>query len=482
MSKGLVFFLSLLITAAIFLFGRGHEHEAGGMAAATIGAISLTDAEKAGFNESEKKLIGAVEKLVNQTHEKVAAGTLDKAAVEALINGCFDTLKNDEIKALKDELDALDKVAKTQGTSLSAMQTKLETSGSAFKSISEVLKENEAELKKVYQNGSGQKTFMVQINNKGEYVMRPFDMTEKAAGPTATVAGVGGGGNTASIAQSIDAAALLRLGGMSPIVNTYRNNAWVFDLTNVINAGWEMPFAMWYEEVAKQGSSATVAEGGTKPLVQYSYNLKTSSYKKEAALINFTEEFSLDFTRLQDDIMNKGRVDVINRINAAILANVKTNATAYSTALLFNGGVAIPAPNDFDAIAAMAAQVDNSTFGAMANTAVMSTYKKYRMGITKDAENAYLNRPGVLDNIAFIGNPDVAADDVLVGDFKAYNIILRGGFIVKVGYNGTDFAENKFSVVMEQYYYDYISAIRQKAIVKGPDFATVKTAIGTSAP
>jgi hypothetical protein len=48
---------------------------------------------------------------------------------------------------------------------------------------------------------------------------------------------------------------------------------------------------------------------------------------------------------------------------------------------------------------------------------------------------------------------------------------------VKVGYNGTDFAQNMFSVVIEQYYYDYISAARTPAIVKGPDFATVKTAI-----
>ena len=44
-------------------------------------------------------------------------------------------------------------------------------------------------------------------------------------------------------------------------------------------------------------------------------------------------------------------------------------------------------------------------------------------------------------------------------------------------YNGTDFAENKFSVVMEQFYFDYIGNIRKKAIVKGPTFDVVKTAI-----
>jgi len=191
-------------------------------------------------------------------------------------------------------------------------------------------------------------------------------------------------------------------------------------------------------------------------------------------LLGFTEEFSLDFARLQSDILGKGRTDLINRINTAILARIITAATAYNTSASF--GV-VDAPNDFDAIAAMAAQVDNATFGATANAAVISTFKKYRMGVEKDSTKAYLNRPEVLNGINFVGNPAMGADDVLVGDMKQYNILLRGGLIVRVGYNGTDFAENRFSTVLEQFYFDYISAVRAVAIVKGPDFATVKSAI-----
>ena len=100
------------------------------------------------------------------------------------------------------------------------------------------------------------------------------------------------------------------------------------------------------------------------------------------------------------------------------------------------------------------------------------------MGISKDLDSSYLNAPQVLNNISLVGNPGMGADDLLVGDFKQYNIMLRGGLIVRVGYNGTDFAENKYSVVMEQFYYDYISNVRKAAIVKGADFATVKGLIG----
>ena len=113
----------------------------------------------------------------------------------------------------------------------------------------------------------------------------------------------------------------------------------------------------------------------------------------------------------------------------------------------------------------------------MANVAIMNTNKKYRMGILKDSQNVYLGAPPVLSNMSYTSNPSVAADAVIVGDLKQYNIAMRGGLILRVGHNGTDFAENKFSQVIEQYYFDYISDLRKSAIVKGPDFATVKTAI-----
>ena len=316
---------------------------------------------------------------------------------------------------------------------------------------------------------------MITTNAKGDFVMKPYDLVDgNKATSHSSIDNVSGGGGVASIAQSIDAATLLRLGGQSPIMAQFRNSPWVFGLCNLINAGFEKPFAMWYDEQAKDGASANVAEGGTKGKVQYKYDLKTSTYNKEAMLVSFTDEFSLDFRRLQDEILGKARVDLINRINDAILPRIKTAATAYNTSASFG---TVTDVNDFDVLAAMAAQVENATFATTANTAVMSTFKKHKLGIQKNNQGSYLNPPVSLSNIAFVGNPAVGTDDVLVGDFMNYNIILRGGMIVKVGYNGNDFAENKFSTVLEQYYFDYISSARTTAIVKGPDFATVKTAI-----
>lgn len=469
-NKYLLFALGLLVTVALYVFGKGQGSESLAVAGAVV---TLTDAEKEGFSDNEQKVILAVKKLTEQIKEDVANRQISEKDVSAVISGVKMELSGQAAKSLKEQFEDLHKIAKTQGTTLSELALKYNGIETGNKTIAEVLEENKEELRKVYSNGSGAKHFMITVNNKGQFVARPFDPA-KAAGPHATIADVGTAGNTSSIAQSIDAASLLRLGGDAPIVSQFRNTPWVFDLCNTVNAGFDMPLAIWYDEQVKQGASANVAEGSTKPSTQYAYELKTASYKKEATLLGFTDEFAMDFPRLQSDILGKGRTDLINRINTAILARVTSSATAYSSSASFGS---VPHANDFDVLAAMAAQVDNATFGANANAAVMSTYKKYAMGVQKDNNGGYLNRPAVLNNLAFIGNPGQSADAVMVGDFKQYNILLRGGLIVKVGYNGTDFAENRFSVVLEQYYFDYISSARTAAIVKGADFATVKAAI-----
>ncbi|HXS55733.1 MAG TPA: hypothetical protein VN726_06390 [Hanamia sp.] len=433
--------------------------------------------------EEKKALLDTIGDEATKQVQKELTGYEAKVkafAEEAVKNGNLITEKsfNDYKEAADKALDAIKEIAVKQGTTLTDVVAKMETQTMGTKSIGEVLEESKEDLRKVYQQGQGQKTFMINVNQKGDFVMAPFDAT-KAVGPNATISGIAEG-TIASITQGLDAATLLRVGAGSQIQSQYRNSSWIFDLCNTIRAGFNssMPFAMWFDELAKDGSSATVAEGATKPSVQYKYQLNSASYKKEAALVGFTQEFALDFAQLESDIRGKAAVDVINHVNSSILPRIKAAATAYNTGTEFQGGTPVADANDFDVIAAMAAQVDNATFGANANAALMATFKKYRMGIIKNSQYSYLNPPDVLSNIAFIGNPDMGTDDVIVGDLKQYNILLRGGLIVRVGFNGTDFAQNMYSVVLEQFYFDYISNVRKAAIVKGPGFSDVKTAIG----
>lgn len=483
-NKYILFGLGVLVTGALFLLGQhGHDTSAadGAPVSALIGVVALTEAEKAGLNDEDQKMMLAVKKLALQTADDAMKGLIKQDELAALISGASLELKGSDgksegAKKLEEHLFELKDIARKQGTSLAELQLKLNDQATGGKSIAQVMAENKEEIKRVYNQGSGNKQFMILVNHKGEFVARPYDPTDKAAGPHASIADVGTPGNSSSIASSISTATILRMGGDAPIQSQYRNTPWVFDLCNLVNVGMDMPFAVWYDEQAKQGASATSAEGASKPLSQYAYTLKSAEYKKEATLLGFTQEFSMDFERLQSDILGKGRTDVINRINTAVLANIVTSATAYNTSASF-GTRAAANVNDWLVLAAMCAQVDSATFGANANAAIMSTFKKYNLGTLQTTQMDWIDVPSVLSNLSLIGNPAMTADQVLAGDFKQYNILLRGGLIVKVGYNGTDFAENRFSTVMEQFYFDYISSLRTPAIVKGADFATVKTAL-----
>lgn len=404
---------------------------------------------------------------------------LDSVVSEAIKNKSVSKEELSLIKEAQEEtISKLTTIAETQGKALGDLQNAIRGAGAEKgNSIAEVLAKHKEKLADVYKSGHGVEQFEIFSNSKGEIFMKPHD-SAKAAYSHGTINDIDNGANVASIAQSFDAASLLRMGSDAEIVSQYRNSPYIFDLCNTVTTSNK--FAIWMNELAKEGASTNVAEGATKPLSQYFYELKSDTYKKEATLLTFTDEFDMDFARIQQDAIEKAKLDLVNRINTAILPRITTAATAYNTGATFAPLIDDANPNDFDAIAAMVAQADSTTFGgAMSNAALMSTYKKYAMGLKKDEQKAYLNAPDVIKNISFVGNAGVGADDVIVGDFKQYNILLRGGMIMKVGYNGTNFAENKFSVVLEQYYFDYISSIRAAALVKGTTFATVKSAITT---
>src|SRR6185437_11163203 len=294
-------------------------------------------------------------------------------AIDAVKNGNYITKESFEeySNAARTAVEAVKAICEKQGTTLAEVALKLSSDQIGTKSPAEVLRADNEELRKIYSQGNGKKEYMLNVNAKGEWVMKPIDTT-KTTGYEASVAGVPAGA-VASITQALDAATLLRVGAGSMINSQYRNSAWIFDLCNTINASYisAQPFAMWFDEQPKVGSSAQVAEGAAKPGTQYLYQLNSATYKKEATLIGITEEFHIDFAQLESDLLNKGRIDVINRVNQAILPNIIAAATLYNQGVAFKGATGVANVNDFDAIAALAAQVDNATFGgAKTNTAI----------------------------------------------------------------------------------------------------------------
>lgn len=388
----------------------------------------------------------------------------------------------ESLKRTQEDFKAkMEGIALEQGKTLSTLRETISTSGmSKFDNIQDILKKDEDKLKTIFNNGNGNLAYEIKLNEKGEIYAKPYNVADKAAYTHGTIDDIDNASNVSSIAHSLSLSTILRMGADSPIVSQFRNTPYIFDLCDTIETN--SPIVTWMDELPKEGASDNHVEGATKPLSQYFHVIKSGDYRTEATMLTFTNKFNIDFARLQQEAISAARTDLTNRINASVQTDLFASATAYNQGATFAPLINKVAPNDFDAIAAMAAQAESNTFGGVSSNAVlMSTLKKYAIGLTTDNTLAYLNAPDVIRNLAFVGNAGVGTDDVIVGDFKQYKILLRGGMIMRVGFNGNNFAENKFSVVIEQDYFNYISAIRAAALVKGTTFATVKGAIDTPA-
>lgn len=190
----------------------------------------------------------------------------------------------------------------------------------------------------------------------------------------------------------------------------------------------------------------------------------------------------MDFPRFVSELRSKGLNKVYNAINQAVITDLLSIATAFSATAAWTGVNGVPNVNAYDAIMAMAGQVDAATFSNSANVAIMSTTKYWRIQAIKDTTGNYLTMPNGLSNIRLVGNAGFGIDNVIVGDVKEYNLVMRGNPIIKIGLDGEDFSHNRRSVIVEQFYYNYIPTNRRTAIVKGQTFATVEGAIKYVAP
>lgn len=403
---------------------------------------------------------------------------------EVLANKGFATQEQYEAieKARKEEQEALKQLVANQGEALKEL---LESQNAANKSegvtLAEQLMKDADKAKRIKEEQNGLLEYMVTYNAKGELIAQPLADARKAVSIHSTVDVNTGSGLLASVVNSMSAASALRTGNGSPIVDRYENTNWLFDLVNYTTVGLNQSNYRYWEQLPDEGAAAVVAENGLKPQVQYRWELKSADYKKVAAHLKMTDEFELDFPELAQRAKNELVKDVLSQVNNVVSTDLLAQATTFAATAAWTGANGVVAPNEWDAIMAMAAQVETATFQNSANVAIMNTSKKWRINANKDTTNQYLNAPMILNQIRMVGNPAFGIDDIVVGDLKQYNLIMRGGIILKVGYVNDDLIHNRFTVVAEQFFFNYIPSSRKAAIVKGQTFATVKTAITASA-
>lgn len=293
-----------------------------------------------------------------------------------------------------------------------------------------------------------------------------YDQHTKAAAVTAI--SVGG-----SVANDITAGTALRLGD-GPFFEIKRGTPFIFDFVNVGETN--QAYLIWWDEIAKQGDFAITAEGVMKPMIQYKFDRKSADYKKTAAFSVLTDEFMNDMPQLVTNIRRLMNIDMFNNMNANILADLIAAIPTYTFTGL-NGK--IYHADDYAAIGAAICQIQTLFFRP--TVLVLNPADQWKMRLTKDDVGRYQMSPFAFNGTTYefgavIVDPRVAIGHFIVGDGQTFNVDLKGGVTIRIGYNGTDFVQNQQTLLVEQYYFDYISTNRLGAWVYG-NFDVIKGAI-----
>ncbi len=401
------------------------------------------------------------EKLGEKTALEMKAITddLQKKLEEKHTNAMKGVATAEEVEAFKKEVlesnKKLEAIIKTQGEALG----KLSKSGGEVEGGLESFKKEFQEaidnntFKDLFKNKSGSKTFTI-----------------KAAGITATI---GLGGNAASIVENGSAAALLRLGD-GPVYTIDRGRPFILDFVNLGNTN--SAALIWFDEQPKEGDFELVAEGGIKPLIQYLFERSTASYKKAAGRVIITEEFERDFPKLLSTIKSLMSIDVRNEMNDIILGDMITNASAYAYNGLDNS---VDNADDYAAIGAAVAQLQS--LYKVPNVLVLNPADAWRMKLTKGTDGHYIMPPFSWNGQTYefgtvIVDPRVAIGNFFIGDGNAYNVDLKGEIEVRIGYNQDDFIKNQYTMIVEQYFYNYISEAKKSGFIYA-NFAVIKADI-----
>lgn len=391
--------------------------------------------------------------------------------------GQFKLLSSEEYTKLTDIADdtkegTLANIVKKQGSMITSLMENpgVKNGETSLMEVMDVLKDEFTHVTKsrtgsvvlefLYDAAAKKSRIRVDGGEKGLRVLH----TKAPAAPQ-TVAG--------TITNSITTATGLRLGD-GPLFEIRRGRPFILDFVNVGETN--QSFLIWWDETPKNGDFAITAEGVTKPEVQYQFTRKSADYKKTAGYIVLTDEFMNDMPQLVTAIRRLAQIDLMNGMNANILADMIAVLPTYTFTGL-NGKVYHA--DDYAAIGAAIAQIQ--TFFFQPNVLVLNPADAWKMKLTKDDVGRYQMPPFAFNGQTFefgtvITDPRIAVNKFLVGDGTTFDVDLKGGVIIRIGYNGTDFIQNQQTLVIEQYYYDKISTNRLPAWVYA-DFSVVKGVI-----
>ncbi len=237
----------------------------------------------------------------------------------------------------------------------------------------------------------------------------------------------------------------------------------------------------YYKELLHTRGAAPVAEGGTKPQSNVTFESKTDLVKKLAVWIPVSDEALDDVPQLFGYLQQLLRYDLKLEEEEQILKGdgtgnnlpgIMTQATAFNAALGKAGDTAI------DTVRRAIYQVRKQAKLA-ADATVMTELDWMNIELQKDAQNRYLfanlqgfvtpilwGRPVITSDSMDEGNGTDTGGEFLVGNFqRGATIYDRMSFLFKVGMINDDFIKNQRALLVEERL--GLAVRRNYAFVKG---------------
>lgn len=201
------------------------------------------------------------------------------------------------------------------------------------------------------------------------------------------------------------------------------------------------------EQSPVEGAVAVVAEGGTKPLLQYTFVRTSTERQKYAGRIEWSEEFEMDNSLLFDEIVRMFELDVIRAWNNGLLEQIIDNAVAYTTSVL-DGTLVNP---DNVAVAVAASSVINA-MNFNANTVIMHPSDVVATMFQQDLDGNYRMIPfvqnGQINGMSLTATNGIEQGKALIGDSTVYQE-KHSAFILRFGTYNDQFITNEKTAIGE---------------------------------
>jgi hypothetical protein len=397
----------------------------------------LKEIEQVFGKQAKEQIVSEITKAedrINQKYADVVGGLMSTKA--------FEDFKKEAMDPVNASLSRIESVQKEQGIKLAAQIEKSAPNSRTLEDF--VINDIVPEMKKIKSEGKG----YIEITGK----------QLKDAGITSI------GGSIQDMTSPPGSPYAPGLGGETlTIFDIARNPNFI---TSKVNLGRTSQSRLaWANETDYIGSPARVAEGGLKPLTQHKFQVETSTAKKIAGWVELTDEFDQDLPQFGTAVRRMLNNDVIRAWDDAIQSAVIAAARPYEIIGLDDD---ITSANYWDAALAMLAQVGyyNFTPNTLAinwlTNVVMKTLKATGTGM----DGQYLIPPFVAELSAYLVYANKVANKyALGGDLKQFNVDIYKDFVLKYGFINDEFIYNKFAIVGEIRYHDYISDSRKKALV-----------------